>query len=238
MVPIDKNEYLKFLKEHPDRVLYHKALERTTPNHAIPDTDIYKELRFFSLMQIIRYSINKNLDGDFAECGCFQGHSSYIIAKCLSDAHADKKFHIFDSFEGLSKRDKQLDQSNSNRNDYSIRNELGRFACSEDEVKKNLCEFNFINFYKGWIPNRFKEVKDINFCFVHIDVDLYQPTYDALSFFYERLVEGGAIVIDDYGSSTYQGAENAVTEFLRDKKDYFLYEVPMGSAFIIKEKIK
>ena len=42
---------------------------------------------------------------------------------------------------------------------------------------------NFIILLKGWIPSRFEEVKDKNFSFVHIDVDLYQPTLDSLNFF-------------------------------------------------------
>ena len=33
--------------------------------------------------------------------------------------------------------------------------------------------------YRGWIPERFKEVADLRFSLVHIDVDLYRPTLEA-----------------------------------------------------------
>ena len=43
---------------------------------------------------------------------------------------------------------------------------------------------NFVKIYKGWIPDRFEEVKDKNFSFVHLDVDLYEPTYESLNYFF------------------------------------------------------
>ena len=99
-----------------------------------------------------------------------------------------------------------------------------------------MSEFNFIDIQKGWIPDKFKNVSDKRFSFVHIDVDLYEPTYECLNFFYSRLEKNGVIVCDDYNSSTFPGAKKAWDEFFRNKKEdlLFSYEVPMGSAFIIK----
>ena len=36
------------------------------------------------------------------------------------------------------------------------------------------------------IPKRFNEVKDNKFSFVHIDLDLYEPTKESLNFFGEK----------------------------------------------------
>lgn len=33
--------------------------------------------------------------------------------------------------------------------------------------------FNFIRLYHGWIPEKFDEVANRTFSYVHIDVDLY-----------------------------------------------------------------
>ena len=41
--------------------------------------------------------------------------------------------------------------------------------------------------------------------FVHIDVDIYEPTYACLEYFHPRMVEGGLIVIDDYGFPSWPG---------------------------------
>jgi hypothetical protein len=90
-----------------------------------------------------------------------------------------------------------------------------------------------LKFYKGWIPQRFSEVENKKFQFVHIDVDLYQPTYDSLKFFFHRLIDGGVIVCESYNMSELPGANKAF-EYLKDKKVNFFYESPFGGCFLIK----
>ena len=82
---------------------------------------------------------------------------------------------------------------------------------SNDEFVKNevLKDFKFVEIFKGWIPEKFNKVKDKKFSFVHIDVDLYEPTLQSLEFFFPRLIEGGIIVCDDYNSFGFDGAKKA-----------------------------
>ena len=87
--------------------------------------------------------------------------------------------------------------------------------------------------YEGWIPSRFNEVKDLKFQFVHIDVDLYKPTLESLEFFYPRLIKGGVIVCDDYNFSDFPGAKKAWDKYFKDKDVELMYEVPLGSKFLI-----
>ncbi len=163
-----------------------------------------------------------HIDGDIAECGVYTGQSAYFLCKFFTKMQ--KTIHLFDSFEGLS--------SPSGKD--GIYWAKGDMKISEDMVKNNLAEFdNFIT-YKGWIPSRFNEVGDLKFCFIHIDVDLYQPTLDALIFFYPRLVANGIILLDDYGFISCPGARAAVDFFLQDKPEQ-LVMLPTGQAFIIKQ---
>ena len=110
----------------------------------------------------------------------------------------------------------------------------GRGEITEDEVISCLSNFKFVYPYKGWIPDRFNEVENKLFQFLHINVDLYEPTKDSLDFFYPRLVENGAIICNDYGSCKFPGAKKAVDEFLEENNYKMFYEVPMGGCFIIK----
>ena len=57
----------------------------------------------------------------------------------------------------------------------------------KNEVLK---DFDFVKIYKGWIPEKFNLVDNSKFSFVHIDVDLYEPTLKSLEFFFPRLEEG------------------------------------------------
>ena len=234
IIPFDKSEYFKFVESNQDIDLYFSSLKHVTPQNDVPDTDVYKELRFLSLIHLVKLALGSNLEGEVAECGCYRGHSSFIISKFIKEITPEKKFFIFDSFAGLSAKDPDLDRPAFQSQDEEIVTDLGRFSCSLKEVQKNLAEFLFIRYFKGYIPERFAEVTDHRFCFVHIDVDLYQPTFDALDFFYPKLVKGGIIIIDDYGSSLYKGAARAVDNYLKNNTPSVFYEVPMGSAFIIK----
>ena len=100
--------------------------------------------------------------------------------------------------------------------------------------RNNLSQFNFVKYYKGWIPDRFSEVQMLTFSFVHIDVDLYQPTLDSIAFFYERLNKGGIMICDDYGFITCPGAKKAMDDFFRDKTEPVIM-LTTGQAFIIKQ---
>jgi hypothetical protein len=57
---------------------------------------------------------------------------------------------------------------------------------------------------------------------VHIDCDLYEPIVAALNYFYPRMVPGGFMVIHDYSSLAWNGAERAVDEFFADKLEYVM----------------
>lgn len=187
------------------------------------ERDGFNTQRKWMLSQLLRMVVD--VPGDTAECGVFMGASSWLICNANQKLQKmKKKHHMFDSFEGLSC---------PNSEDGAFWRE-GDLAVVEDSVKRNLSAFDDdINIYKGWIPERFNDVKDLTFSFVHIDVDLYQPTKDSLIFFYERLNQGGIILCDDYGFSSCPGATKAVNEFLANKKEGIIH-LDSGGGFIIK----
>ena len=175
---------------------------------------------------------NTNIEqGDVCELGCFRGLSAYQIARNINSVNRDTVFHIFDSFEGLSEFRTEDTIEEENRN---LDERRKHFACSLETVKNNLKEFDFIKYYKGWIPDRFGEVTDREFSFVHVDVDLYQPIYDSFQFFYPRLIKHGVMVFDDYGCTQFPGAKKAVDKCLAMADHPFFIPLPSGQAFLIK----
>ena len=155
-------------------------------------------------------------------CGAYEGCSSYFI--CQKIQGTGRQHYIFDSWEGLSQPGK-MDGEHW---------EFGSLTTSEEITKKALQEFNFVHFYKGWIPDRFKKVDDRKFSFVHIDVDLYEPTKLSLEFFYPKVQTGGIILCDDYGSTLCPGANQAFNEFFMDKSEKVIH-APTSQGFIIKK---
>lgn len=177
--------------------------------------------RKYTLNQLMK--LTTKVAGDTAECGAYAGASSYLI--CQNIADLNKSHHIFDSFEGLSKP-ADADGEHWKKGDLSS---------AEDKIRQNLSEFDFVSYYVGWIPDTFytKELKNKEFSFVHIDVDLHQPTLDSLKFFYEKLNPGGIILCDDYGFIQCPGAKLAMDTFFEDKPEEIV-TLPTGQGFIIK----
>jgi O-methyltransferase len=165
-------------------------------------------------------SLADGLPGDTAECGVWNGAASWFI--CEHFAGSDKVHHGFDSFEGLPEP-AAVDGNYWRKGDCST---------TEDVARANLSAFA-MRLYKGWIPERFDEVADRRFCFVHIDVDLFEPTRDSIAFFYPRIVAGGVMLFDDYGSAMCPGAAKAIEGFMADQPEP-LIELPTQQAFLIK----
>jgi O-methyltransferase len=178
--------------------------------------------RRWMLWQLLR--LIRDVPGDTAECGVYEGSSSWLI--CSAIAGSDRTHHLFDSFEGLSTPQVE---------DGSYWN-AGALAAGEQLVARNLAPFaSCLAFHKGWIPDRFGDVTDSVFAFIHVDVDLHQPTSDALRFFYPRLSAGGVLVCDDYGCTTCPGATEAIDRFLSDKPEKMI-SLDAGGGFLIKGK--
>ena len=176
--------------------------------------------RRWMLSQLVR--LIKDVPGHTAECGVFQGSSSWLI--CSAIRSSGRTHHLFDSFEGLSAPEPE-------DGGYW---RAGALAAQAEVVAKNLAPFApLLSFHGGWIPDRFAEVRDERFAFVHVDVDLRQPTIDSVEFFYPRLSPGGILLCDDYGCTTCPGATKAIDGFLADKPEKMI-SLDAGGGFLIK----
>lgn len=196
-----------------------------------------REERFYNLVEFLMQTIH--LDGKLVECGCWKGLSSYLICNYIHEYDSGfqgQGFFVIDSFEGLSKpskMDKITDLGVTGKEQESGAS-FGTFAASMQEVKNALSEFPKITYIKGWIPSVFKNMPEEKYKFVHIDVDLYEPVHGSVEYFYPRLVDGGVIVFDDYGSLLWPGAKKAVDAYCTTN-NISLLRLSTGQAIIYKK---
>jgi hypothetical protein len=165
--------------------------------------------------------VYKGIAGNCAEAGVFQGEFAQQINRCFPD----RKLYLFDTFEGFSEKDVQVEKSNG----YS-KATVGQYSLTSEEIvmSKMVHPENCI-VRKGFFPDSAKGVND-TFCFVNLDMDLYQPTLEGLEFFATKMNHHGIILVHDYFSH-YQGVEKAVHEFLEQKRQ--LQMVPIGDEISI-----
>lgn len=212
------------------------------PGYQAKNDSDAKRVRSFMLLSVAEGILRGGSVANFAECGCYKGHSSFALSKLLERHKFESRFYIFDSFEGLSDptdNDLLADDGASYREDLRalLAGPSLKFVGDFDSYKDLMSGFEFVDVKKGWIPERFNEVQDSSFSLVHIDVDVYEPTRDSIDFFYKRLVPGGVIYIDDYSRPYWPGCDRAVNEYIEAlpaDSNYRFFEIPLGGAMLMK----
>jgi O-methyltransferase len=188
-----------------------------------------RRMRVYALEHAVRQA--SKVPGNACEVGCFRGLSAYLAADVFRAMGKKLIFHLCDSFEGLSDPTANDEERG---NEPSVNIKPRSYACSEEEVRAHLSAFDFFEFHKGWIPEPFKKIQHERFCYAHVDVDLFEPTRDAIAFLWPRLNPGGVMVLDDYGGMNYPGARRAIDSFFAEQKDSFLIDQPAGNAVVVK----
>ena len=153
--------------------------------------------------------------GEIAEVGVYKGGS----AKLIAEAKGERTLHLFDTFDGLP-----------DSGDGDPLFQRGQFPSSVDKVKAYLATYPNVHFYKGLFPDTAGPVKDKQFSFVHLDVDIYESTAAALAFFYPRMAKGALLVSHDYMWA--EGVKRAFDEFFADKPEPVLELGGSQCAFV------
>ena len=63
-----------------------------------------KDSRVLVLLNNLCDFLESDIDGDIVELGCFMGQTSILISQVLKYYNSNKKFYVYDSFEGLPER--------------------------------------------------------------------------------------------------------------------------------------
>lgn len=193
------------------------------------ENPLYNDTRVASFQILAEEIERKRLCGSVAELGVYKGD----FAKHICKAFPDRDFYLFDTFEGFDKRDIIVETTYG----YSNAEEKWFSDTNMQFVYEKLSNFQRCKFIKGYFPESIIDREDIDdkFVFVNLDVDLYNPIYEGLCYFYPRLVRGGYIYIHDYHLGDFQGVKKAVDDYSL-KNDISI--VPIfdfgGSAVITK----
>ena len=215
--------------------LWEETFQKIYPNKKANFNDPLMGLRINKNFYLCKYFISiKNLEGDFLESGVFKGFSSLLLRSVeerLSNFNINNYF-LIDSFEGLSdilEEDKPIKPN-------VYQNKKGDLRVNIERVENIFKYFRNVNIVKGWIPKVFDLLDENNkYKFVHIDVDLYQPTFDTLNYIYDKVVKGGIIITDDYRSSLFPGNQKAWEKYFNSINIHSWLSLPSGQAVIKKE---
>lgn len=178
-----------------------------------------------------------NVSGDIVECGVFKG-SSLIRFLTFRDLLRQQKKKVvgFDPFGKFPKQKIKED------NKFGIsHNKSSGLGINKNILNKYLRRKKFKNFrlikgdIKKTLPVFLKKEKKMKISFLHLDMDVFEPTKFALDFFYNKISKNGIILIDDYNQ--VNGATKATKLFLKSKRNLRLEKLNFDDRlnFIIKK---
>ena len=177
------------------------------------NTRISKILAQYELFKMI-----KDLPGAIVECGIFKG-ASFVRFAAFRDLFGNPFSHKligFDTFgkypETCYKKDKIHRQNFVKAaGEQSISKEQLLKVLKKKGIDKNieLIEGNIVK----TVPEYLRKNPYLKISLLNLDTDIYEPAVTILKYFWDRIVRGGVLILDDYG--TFPGETKAVDDFLK-----------------------
>jgi hypothetical protein len=166
----------------------------------------------------------RRLPGDCIEFGGFRGGLSLFLALCIRELGLGKRVFMLDSFQGLPQTDAALDGPFKR----------GMMVSDLQAVLRLRAAFGLdalVEVRAGWFDDTLGQMPPAaQFCLAHLDADVYGSTKTALQYVVPRLVDGAAVVLDDFLFFGATGVIQATEEVLG--KDLHLHLGPKTQAFV------
>jgi O-methyltransferase len=190
------------------------------------------------LAEFLRRS--STIEGDVCEFGVAQGATSAYLANELRAS--DRHLWLFDSFEGLSRPTEQDVLVDDIFQLGAMEKYGGTMAYDRSHVGRRLREIAFprerTHVVPGFIEKSLRSARlPERVCFAFVDFDLHAPIKAALEFLDGVVPLGGNVVVDDYGWFS-SGAQTAVDDFVRTRRDRWSLEhpLPFAGRFVVLER--
>ena len=191
-----------------------------------------------------KYVLANEIPGDFVECGVFRGGNAILAASIFQSNGSKKKVWLFDTFEGNTSPNLQLDGIEAvSRHEASQRLEYNEWSyCSLEQVQENFRSFNLLSdkicFIKGDVRKTLLVAENCpkTISVLRLDTDWFDSTIQELKSLYPLLSGGnkrGVIIIDDYGYSS--GARAATELYFTNSVRPFFVPIDNSARIGLKE---
>jgi hypothetical protein len=157
-------------------------------------------LKRYNIINLFNIFINLNMNKSISviEIGVAHGDTAKLLYENFNNKNTN--FLFFDTFNGLPA---------PSENDLVDNSVIGNFGFSIDIVKKNVGLSENIFYIEGLVEDTLNNNLPNNIVCVHIDCDLYSPTYYSLKTILPKMLKPSIIIIDDYKCDTWVGVRKA-----------------------------
>jgi hypothetical protein len=168
--------------------------------------------RILNAIQIVDKVAKENIPGDFVEAGVYKGGIIMAMALKCKQLGLDRNIYAYDTFSGMT----QPTAADVNLHNIRALDLMNESMCSSslEETRSNMEKTGYSNvtFCMGDIVSTNLETIPKQIALLRLDTDWYESTKFELDHFEPNVVQGGYVIIDDYGH--WKGSRRAVDEFL------------------------
>jgi hypothetical protein len=192
--------------------------------------------RVNALIRAVRYVAEHEIPGAILECGVWRGGSMMAVAETLIGlGRSDRELYLFDTFEGMTEPGAADLKPNGKPaaatfQERRVAGTGGSDWCraSLEEVRENLQGTGYpmgrVHFVRGRVEDTIPAAAPAAIAVLRLDTDWYDSTRHELEHLFPRLVQGGVLIIDDYGA--WLGARQATDEYLaRTRRRILLHRI-------------
>lgn len=151
-----------------------------------------------------------NIPGDLIETGVWRGGATIFMRGYLEAwGMSGRKVWVADSFDGLPVPSLPQDQ------DFDLsKDKMPILAVSLEEVEDTFRRYDLLDervvFLKGWFSDTLHKAPIDRLALLRLDGDLYESTMDSCTALYEKVSDGGFVIVDDY---KLKPCREAITDF-------------------------
>lgn len=172
---------------------------------------------------------SEGIAGDVIECGVCNGGTAAVMARSATHSRIDRTLWLFDSFQGMPETTK----ADGPEAEEYVGQVLGSAKRVRELLRKAGANLERVKIVEGWFEDTFPTVSISQIALLNIDADWYESVKLCLETFYDRVVPGGFVSIDDYGH--WPGCRKAVDEFFAERQlEYTLQEVDYTARWFQK----
>ncbi len=168
------------------------------------------------------------LEGDFVECGVNRGGYSRAVMHFVDFPKLDKTFYLLDTFHGLESKYLSEGEREAGAEEFYKR----RYSECYEAVCKTFAGFRAV-IVRGAVPETLPQVKATKVCYLSIDMNCTIPEIAAAEYFWDKLVPGAIMVLDDFGGVTNPHQRIAFNRFAR-QRGVMILGLPTGQGLIFK----
>jgi hypothetical protein len=196
-----------------------------TISHQRPD--LHVEWRTYTACWAVAHGMK--LEGDLVECGVNTGiYSKAAMVYVDFEKHQDRLFWLLDTYQGVP----ETQMSASEIAQGKPRSNAKYPDCYE-AVKQTFSSYPNARVVRGMVPDTLSQVTSEKIAYLSIDMNIVHPEIAAANFFWDKLVRGAVVLIDDYGFAAHYDQKLAFDAFAKVKSVPIL-PLPTGQAIIIK----